>query len=117
MKYLLLLFFSPPGIAAAGFPACGTRLGSVANHLHCSGRVIRWAEFDSLRSVGGTLQRLCGGTLSAHCKEVLLRSMKVFARMRLASSRVAAALLIAALSLRHSQTALGAYYRQIARRI
>lgn len=34
-----------------------------------------------------------------------------------ASSRVAAALRIAALSLRHSQTALGAYYRQIARRI
>jgi transposase len=33
------------------------------------------------------------------------------------SSRVAAALRIAALSLRHSQTALGAYYRQIARRI
>ncbi len=34
-----------------------------------------------------------------------------------ASSRVAAALRMAALSLRHSQTALGAYYRQIARRI
>jgi transposase len=33
------------------------------------------------------------------------------------SSRVAAALRMAALSLRHSQTALGAYYRQIARRI
>ena len=32
-----------------------------------------------------------------------------------ASSRVAAALRMAALSLRHSQTALGAYYRQIAR--
>ena len=34
-----------------------------------------------------------------------------------ASSRVAAALRMAALSLRHSQSALGAYYRQIARRI
>src|SRR5258708_30468162 len=34
-----------------------------------------------------------------------------------ASSRVAAALRMAALSLRHSQTALGAYYRQIARSI
>ncbi len=34
-----------------------------------------------------------------------------------ASTRVAAALRMAALSLRHSQTALGAYYRQIARRI
>ncbi len=34
-----------------------------------------------------------------------------------ASSRVAAALRMAALSLRHSETALGAYYRQIARRI
>ncbi|MBZ5626360.1 MAG: IS110 family transposase, partial [Acidobacteriia bacterium] len=34
-----------------------------------------------------------------------------------ASTRVAAALRIAALSLRHSETALGAYYRQIARRI
>lgn len=34
-----------------------------------------------------------------------------------ASGRVAAALRIAALSLRHSQTALGAYYRQIARRL
>jgi transposase len=34
-----------------------------------------------------------------------------------ASSRVAAALRMAALSLRHSQTALGAYYRRIARRI
>jgi transposase len=33
------------------------------------------------------------------------------------STRVAAALRMAALSLRHSQTALGAYYRQIARRI
>jgi transposase len=33
-----------------------------------------------------------------------------------ASTRVAAALRMAALSLRHSQTALGAYYRQIARR-
>ncbi len=33
-----------------------------------------------------------------------------------ASTRVAAALRIAALSLRHSQTALGAYYRRIARR-
>jgi transposase len=32
-----------------------------------------------------------------------------------ASSRVGAALRMAALSLRHSQTALGAYYRQIAR--
>ena len=32
------------------------------------------------------------------------------------STRVAAALRMAALSLRHSQTALGAYYRQIARR-
>ena len=32
-----------------------------------------------------------------------------------ASSRVAAALRMAALSVRHSQTALGAYYRQIAR--
>lgn len=34
-----------------------------------------------------------------------------------ASTRVAAALRMAALSLRHSQTALGAYYRSIARRI
>ncbi len=34
-----------------------------------------------------------------------------------ASTRVAAALRMAALSLRHSQTALGAYYRQISRRI
>jgi transposase len=34
-----------------------------------------------------------------------------------ASTRVAAALRMAALSMRHSQTALGAYYRQIARRI
>jgi transposase len=34
-----------------------------------------------------------------------------------ASNRVAAALRMAALSVRHSQTALGAYYRQIARRI
>ena len=33
-----------------------------------------------------------------------------------ASTRVAAALRMAALSLRHSQTALGAYYRRIARR-
>ena len=33
------------------------------------------------------------------------------------STRVAAALRMAALSQRHSQTALGAYYRQIARRI
>jgi transposase len=33
------------------------------------------------------------------------------------STRVAAALRMAALSMRHSQTALGAYYRQIARRI
>jgi hypothetical protein len=35
----------------------------------------------------------------------------------LASTRTAAALRMASLSLRHSQTALGAYYRQIARRI
>jgi len=34
-----------------------------------------------------------------------------------ASTRVAAALRMAALSLRHSQTALGAYYRRIARRL
>jgi transposase len=34
-----------------------------------------------------------------------------------ASTRVAAALRMAALSLRHSETALGAYYRQISRRI
>src|SRR5437899_3829138 len=34
-----------------------------------------------------------------------------------ASTRVAAALRMAALSLRHSQTALGAYYRRLARRI
>ena len=34
-----------------------------------------------------------------------------------ASSRVAAALRMAALSLRHSKTALGAYYRQLARRL
>jgi transposase len=34
-----------------------------------------------------------------------------------ASTRVAAALRMAALSLRHSETALGTYYRQIARRI
>ncbi|MBI3696529.1 MAG: IS110 family transposase, partial [Acidobacteria bacterium] len=34
-----------------------------------------------------------------------------------ASSRVGAAPRMAALSLRHSETALGAYYRQIARRI
>ena len=34
-----------------------------------------------------------------------------------ASTRVAAALRMAALSLRHSQTALGAYYRKLARRI
>ena len=34
-----------------------------------------------------------------------------------ASTRVAAALRMAALSLRHSQTALGAYYRRIAQRI
>jgi len=34
-----------------------------------------------------------------------------------ASTRVAAALRMAALSARHSQTALGAYYRQVARRI
>ena len=34
-----------------------------------------------------------------------------------ASSRVGAALRMAATSLRHSETALGAYYRQIARRI
>lgn len=34
-----------------------------------------------------------------------------------ASSRVAAALRMAALSLRHSQTALGAYYRRMARRL
>jgi transposase len=34
-----------------------------------------------------------------------------------ASTRVAAALRMAALSLRHSKTALGAYYRQLARRI
>jgi len=33
-----------------------------------------------------------------------------------ASTRVAAALRMAALSLRHSQTALGAYYRRIAQR-
>jgi len=33
------------------------------------------------------------------------------------STRVAAALRMAALSLRHSQTGLGAYYRQIARRL
>lgn len=38
-------------------------------------------------------------------------------KSRGASHRVAAALRMAALSLRHSQTALGAYYRQIARRI
>ena len=34
-----------------------------------------------------------------------------------ASTRVAAALRMAALSVRHSETALGAYYRQVARRI
>ena len=34
-----------------------------------------------------------------------------------ASTRVAAALRMAALSLRHSETALGAYYRRVARRI
>ena len=34
-----------------------------------------------------------------------------------ASTRVAAALRMAASSLRHSESALGAYYRQIARRI
>ena len=34
-----------------------------------------------------------------------------------AGTRVAAALRMAALSMRHSQTALGAYYRQIARRL
>ena len=34
-----------------------------------------------------------------------------------ASTRVAGALRMAALSLQHSETALGAYYRQIARRI
>jgi transposase len=38
-------------------------------------------------------------------------------RRNTASTRVAAALRMAALSLRHSQTALGAYYRKIARRI
>ena len=41
--------------------------------------------------------------------------MKKKKRHGSASSRVAAALRMAALSLRHSQTALGAYYRQIAR--
>jgi hypothetical protein len=35
---------------------------------------------------------------------------------RIASTRVASALRMAALSLRHSETALGAYYRSIARR-
>jgi transposase len=34
-----------------------------------------------------------------------------------ASTRVAAALRMAALSLRHSQTALGAYYRKMAQRL
>src|SRR6202162_3511553 len=38
-------------------------------------------------------------------------------RRNTASTRVAAALRMAALSLRHSATALGAYYRRIARRI
>ncbi len=38
-------------------------------------------------------------------------------RRNTASTRVAGALRMAALSLRHSQTALGAYYRRIARRI
>jgi hypothetical protein len=38
-------------------------------------------------------------------------------RRNTASTRVAAALRMAARSLRHSQTALGAYYRKIARRI
>src|SRR5262249_26745004 len=38
-------------------------------------------------------------------------------RRNTASTRVAGALRMAALSLRHSQTALGAYYRTIARRL
>ena len=38
-------------------------------------------------------------------------------RRNMASTRVAGALRMAALSLRHSVTALGAYYRRIARRI
>ena len=38
-------------------------------------------------------------------------------RKSMASTRVAAALRMAALSLRHSQTALGAYYRNMARRL
>jgi hypothetical protein len=45
------------------------------------------------------------------------RVLKKKNRRGSASSRVAAALRLAAVSLRHSQTALGAYYRQVARRI
>src|SRR5438552_7094503 len=44
------------------------------------------------------------------------KTLKKKKRLGGASTRVAAALRMAALSMRHSQTALGAYYRHIARR-
>jgi hypothetical protein len=60
-------------------------------------------------------------------KSVAIRSTRTFPGpslsfsrpvcLRTAASRVAAALRMAAVSLRHSDTALGAYYRQIGRRI
>jgi transposase len=54
-------------------------------------------------------------TLAPHCPTSGGKAVKTKKRNS-ASTRVAAVLRMAALSLRHSETALGAYYRQIARR-
>ena len=62
-------------------------------------------------------QFVAHATLAPHQAMSGGRPMKKKKKRGSASSRVAAALRMAALSLRHSHTALGAYYRQIARRI
>lgn len=56
-------------------------------------------------------------TLAPHQPMSAGKPLKKKKKRGSASSRVAAALRMAAVSLRHSNTALGAYYRQIARRI
>lgn len=61
-------------------------------------------------------QFVCHATLAPHVAKSGGKPVKKKKRTS-ASTRVAAALRMAALSLRHSETALGAYYRRIAQRI
>ena len=94
--------------------------GVDATHIHAIGvetlEVVLSEYGPDLSCFPTEKQFVCHVTLAPHVRTSAGKPLKKKKRNS-ASTRVAAAFRMAALSLRHSQTALGAYYRRMARRL